>query len=302
MSTTTTTDHDTNRSRRRRLLYLVGLVPSLLLLMVSVRIGVLLHHESRAMSAYAAGDFEQAQEHFAANRVFNPVERWIAPFGEGDARFRLEDHEEAVEAFEAALGLAPEDQECMIRVNLGLTHEAHADSLVADGNRAEATEARLRGRDVLKPCKEVTALAPEELQELQELEELADLLPKELRQLRPRDMEALAEQLAELSPEQVSALLSELMEQTRERRGSEARSRLAAALVDLRLARSLGAQQADRARPPEEPPPDDEATKEKRRQVEERSKKALEDHVKHKDEFDSDSEPPPPAPSATPQW
>ena len=155
-----------SRRRRRRFLYLVGLVPSLLLLSVSARIAVLLHHQGQAMDAYAAGDFESAREHFAANGVLNPVERWVAPFGVADARYHLADFEGAVAAFEVALDLVPEENECVVRVNLALAHERSGDQLAGDRHRSEALDAWQTGRQVLRPCKE-----PERNTDLTDLEE-----------------------------------------------------------------------------------------------------------------------------------
>ena len=144
-----------DRRRRRRNFYLVGLIPSLLLLLVSGRIAVMLHQQGQAMSAYAAGDFESAREHFAANRVLNPIEPWIAPFGEGDARYRLEDFDGAVTAFEAASEVVPEERQCLVRVNLALAHEAAGDTLAEDDDRLEALDAWQEGRRVLRPCTEL---------------------------------------------------------------------------------------------------------------------------------------------------
>lgn len=286
---------DLERARRRRRLYLVGLVPSLLLLLVSVRIVVLLQHESRAMSAYADGRYHDARDHFAANRVLNPLQRWIAPFGEGDASFRLQDHVGAVRAFEAALPHAPGEHECMVRVNLALTHEAHAEALADESSAVEATEARLRGRAVLRGCERLDDLPPEEL-------EVVDGLPEVRQHLPPSVAELTADELAGLTSDQLAVLLGELLLRLRDDDDTRARARLAAALVDLRLARSLGTAQPDRARPPQEPPPEAEVTQEKRQRVEENGRRALEDRVRHQEQFDVDAPPPTPTPSPTPQW
>jgi hypothetical protein len=159
--------HDEPRLRRRRLLYLVGLVPSILLLLVSARIAVLVHHQDAGLASYDAGDFEEAREHFAGNRVLNPVQRWIAPFGEGGARYRSEDFTGAVAAFTVSLRLVPESWECTVRVNLALAEEATGDASLGDGDRQAAEDAWSDGREVLEPCLDVPVVEREQDVELE---------------------------------------------------------------------------------------------------------------------------------------
>jgi len=144
-----TPDH---RRRRRRVLYLVGLLPSILLLLLSARIVLALQQESGGMEAYDAARFDEARRHFAANRVLDPLEPWVAPFDEGDARFRLADFPGAVAAFEAALERVPEDHECLVRVNLALAYEAVGDKALESGDRQQATDAWQTGRESLGGC------------------------------------------------------------------------------------------------------------------------------------------------------
>ncbi len=265
----------TTDRRRRRLLYLIGLVPALLLLMVSGRIVVLLHQQGQAMAAYGAGDYERAAEHFANNRWLNPIERWVAPFGEGDAHYRLEDFPKAIAAFEAALEVVPEVHECTVRVNLALAHEALGDSLEAD-DKVKAVEAWQAGREVVRPCKKRALLDDPTLEELP-------------RDAKERERE-LRDRLRKMDPEERAEL------------DREEQAEVAAVEVDARLARKLGVDDPVETKKPDEPPPEDEDTREKRRRLEDRNKKALEDNVKHKDEFDTDPPTPTPDPSPTPQW
>lgn len=272
----------TQRRRRRKRLYLAGLVPSLLLLMVSGRIVFLLQQQAEAMSAYAAGDFDRARDAFEVNQVLNPIERWVAPFGEGDARYRAADYDGAVAAFEVALELVPEDHECIVRLNLALAHEARGDTLLEDDNRTEALDAWLEGRQVVRPCKELAEQLAEEQREESEDED-EDARDRDRRDRRSDD-----------DPR--------LDDVGRDRDELEDRSRAAAVRVDARLARKLGIDDRPRAPKPDEAPPEDETTREKQRRLEERNKKALSDNVKHKDEFDMDPDPTPPPPEPTPQW
>lgn len=140
------------RARRRRVLYLLGLVPALLMLLVSFRLALLLVHQERALSAYEQGELVVAQDEFEANKLLNPVERWVAPFGEGGARYQLKDYAGAVDVFEVALSLAPADKECVVRVNLALAHEGIGDAAATAGDRADAEVSWTKGIEVLSDC------------------------------------------------------------------------------------------------------------------------------------------------------
>ncbi len=255
------------RLRRRRALYILGLIPSLLLLLVSLRIVLLLEHQRQAMSAYAQEDFDRARDHFAANRVLNPIEPWIAPFGEGAALYRLTDFDDAVEAFGTALETVPSEYECMVRLDLALTHEARGDASSADGHRAEALDAWQEGRKVLAPCRV----------EQTDTDERTD--PD-------------AETPGDIGTEGDSTAL--------DASEAERRARVDAPKVDRRLARKLAGVPFGDPPDPEQPPPADEQTQEKQRKLEERNKQAHADHVEHKDDFDP--QPPPPPPPPEPEW
>lgn len=233
------------RRRTRTVLYLVGVLPSLLLLLLTARIVLVLQHDARGLSAYEAARFADAAEQFADNRFLNPIQRWIPPFDEGGARFRLEDYDGAVVAFEAALELAPDDRECAVRVNLALSHEALGDAARDEGDGQAARDAWEDGRAALGGC-------------------------------------------VELEPEPST--------------GEQERRALAAAVqVDDRLVRKLGGDEPQDPRRREEAPPEDAETRVKEREIEERTKRANADNVRHQDEFDLDPEPSSPPPPV-PQW
>ena len=137
---------------RRRALYVVAALPSALMLLVSLRTAVLLHQDGQGQAAYDAAAFPSARDDFADNRLLNPVERWVAPFNEGDARFRLRDYPGAVAAFGAALVVVPEVHECAVRLNLALSHEAVGDGVLAEGDRGGAEASWQRGLEALAGC------------------------------------------------------------------------------------------------------------------------------------------------------
>lgn len=137
------------RSRTRNRLYLWGAVPSLVLLVFALKVVVMLTAQSAGESAYGSERYDDARAEFVDNRRWNLIESWRAPFNEGDALFRLEEHQKAVEAFETALSDAPEDRSCMIRVNIALSHEALGDASLDTDDAPGAIESWRTGREVL---------------------------------------------------------------------------------------------------------------------------------------------------------
>ena len=276
MSTPMTQDEQ--RRRRRRALYLVGLLPSLLLLLLSGRILLALHDESAGLAAYDAGRFDEARRHFAANRVLNPIEPWIAPFDEGDARYRLADFAGAVAAFEAALQRVPDRYECLVRVNLALAHEAVGDKALKSGDRQAATDAWEEGKAALAECPQ-----PLSKQDLP-VDEQPSPTHKPSRpagEQPPRKHRPPPGKAQHLPPDP-QAVHAE------------------AVRVDRRLDRKLGVGPDVTPPPPETPPAEDERTKEKERQLQERNQQAHADNVQHRKDFDP--QPPSPPPPPTPQW
>lgn len=139
------------RRRARNRLYLVGVLPALLLILVSGRIALVLQAESSGQDSYARGAFGQARDSFATNALLNPFERWIAPFDEGVARHRGGDLGGAVDSYEVALEHVPESWECAVRSNLALAHEAIGDAASAE-RRVAAEASWTAGREALADC------------------------------------------------------------------------------------------------------------------------------------------------------
>lgn len=246
-----------HRARRRRALYVIGILPSLLMLLVSGRLVLLLQYDDEGHQAYAASDYSGAQGKFAANRILNPVERWIAPFNEGDARYRLEDYAEAIAAFEEALRFVPSEWECPVRINLALAHEAAGDAIVAQGDRSEAEAQWKQGRAALGPC-----AAPQDGAADQSAEP-----SKDSPTVSPTDSPT-NDRAADSSESDTKTGSEENPVE-----GSEAAVTITAARVDERLSRKLGDE------PPRSPKsasvdPSDETTKAKEQIVEDRNKEA----------------------------
>jgi hypothetical protein len=72
----------------------------------------------------------------------------VAPFDAGAAAYMDEDYYEAVARFEEALHDVPDPQECLVRVNLALAHEARG-AQVRKADETAALHAFRAGRDAL---------------------------------------------------------------------------------------------------------------------------------------------------------
>ncbi|WP_134739916.1 hypothetical protein [Nocardioides sp. 503] len=163
-----------NRRRARNRLYLVGVLPALLMLLVSGRIGLLLVEEAQGLSAFDSEQYDGARGDFAANQLLNPFEQWIAHFDEGASLHRDEELDEAVDAYERALDEdVPPEWECRVRNNLALAHEQLGDALVEERGKLAAEDEWLIAREVLEGCVEVEA-AKEAAREAEELDDPRD--------------------------------------------------------------------------------------------------------------------------------
>jgi hypothetical protein len=142
-----------SRTRTRNRLYLVGVLPALLMLLVSGRIALLLQEESSGLSSFSAEQYDAARDGFAANQVLNPFEPWLAHFDEGTARHRGGDLGAAVTAYVDALDEdVPADWVCAVRNNLALAHEGIGDAAAETEGLVAAEEGWTTGRAVLGTC------------------------------------------------------------------------------------------------------------------------------------------------------
>ncbi len=170
-TTRTTGTTGTARRRWRRRLLLLGLLPLLLALAFAAKVAVMLVHDDAGRTAYAAEGYADARGSFAANATLNHLEPWVSPYDEGTARYRLGDFAGAVGAFTTALATVPPEEECRVRINLGLAHESVGDAAVAGGDREAARRSWRAGARALADggCLELTPA-----QEDQEAEEAED--------------------------------------------------------------------------------------------------------------------------------
>jgi len=79
----------------------------------------------------------------------NFIEPWIPWFNRGDAKAGDGDYTPAIDDFERALDLAPEDKECLVRVNLSLSWELLGDIYEAEGYHDGAVQLYEAGEAVI---------------------------------------------------------------------------------------------------------------------------------------------------------
>lgn len=193
-----------DRRAERNQLWLVGALPSLVLLVIAGLLVLLVWSNSRAMSAYDDGDHGAAYDRFAGLRDFGRVEPWIAPFNAGTAAFRDGEFETAVSRLSEALRDVPTARECDVRTNLALAHEAIADAAHSAGSTAAALKSLRDGRAAV-----VTAgCSPE----------VAARLDQKIRDLSTSTQQQPDQQL---TPEQKEAELQERNDKARRQRQKE---------------------------------------------------------------------------------
>lgn len=138
------------RARLRLALMVGGLLPALLVVAYAVKVGLMLHHDAAGRDAFERGDYDGAAAEFLDNRGLNWFEPWIAPFDQGTALHAQGSLDEAIAAYGAALRVVPDREECTVRIDLALAHEAVGDQQEAAQDHDGAIEAWQKGIDVLQ--------------------------------------------------------------------------------------------------------------------------------------------------------
>lgn len=116
--------------RRTRWLVLPGLLALVLLVVAGVLVVPL--WSVSAGNRVVDDDPLGAEERYST-AMAGPVERWVAPYNRGVARYEQEKWDASAADFELAALLAPIEHDCMIRLNWSSALERGADALV-DGD------------------------------------------------------------------------------------------------------------------------------------------------------------------------
>jgi cobalamin biosynthesis protein CobT len=178
---------------RRKLLFLLGLLPLLLVTLYAVKVALLLSHDGDGRGAFDDKRYDAAAAEFAGNRSLNVLEPWVAAFDEGAARHAAGDLDDAVDAYTAALRDVPEDEECTVRINLALAHEAIGDAKIQMPDRDAAIEAWQAGIDALEDgdCPEHSGRGEDQTADAKAVD---DRLEQKIEEQQPEDQQDQPEQ------------------------------------------------------------------------------------------------------------
>lgn len=137
------------KARLRLTLLVAGALPALLVLGYLVKVGLMLQHNAAGRDAFERGDHDGAAAEFFETRDLNWFESWIAPFDEGASHHAEGVYDDAIAAYGKALESVPDREECTVRINLALAHEAVGDRKQADQDLDGAIASWQEGIDVL---------------------------------------------------------------------------------------------------------------------------------------------------------
>jgi tetratricopeptide (TPR) repeat protein len=137
------------RTARRNQLFAFGAVPALLVLLLALDVGLQVKANHDGRSAYDDKAYADAERAFLDAAGVDLPESWVRSFNAGAAAYQEGQYADAVAQFESALGDAPDDRECMVRVNLALTHEELGDQLRKQGKPKQSLEEFGAGRTAL---------------------------------------------------------------------------------------------------------------------------------------------------------
>lgn len=140
-----------SREALRRRLYLVGAVPALLVLALTVKVLLMLSHNGEGRDRFSEDAYGAAADEFGANQTLDLFEPWVTAFDEGAARHADGELDTAIALYADALEDVPAEEECTVRINLALAHEAVGGALMTQKlpDRDAAEKAWQAGVDVL---------------------------------------------------------------------------------------------------------------------------------------------------------
>jgi tetratricopeptide (TPR) repeat protein len=122
------------RRRRRRLVYLLASLPVVIAMVVLAAVLIRPAFVMQgALADFDAGRYEASADEAGRMLENNVIEPYLPWFNRGDAHAAGELYTEAIDDFERALELAPEERKCDVRVNLALSWERLGDIYAAGG-------------------------------------------------------------------------------------------------------------------------------------------------------------------------
>ncbi|MFT3887458.1 MAG: hypothetical protein QM713_04750 [Arachnia sp.] len=122
------------RTRNARRWLWATLIPAVLLLCAAGWLALQLSAVQVGVQRSRAGDAAGAERAFATAGRLAVVERWVPAFDHGTAQYGLRLWDAAAADFERAAGLAPDDAQCLVRLNWAWSLEAGADELLSSSD------------------------------------------------------------------------------------------------------------------------------------------------------------------------
>jgi tetratricopeptide (TPR) repeat protein len=148
-ATTRPIDPERARKRRRAILGLVSLPFTVAAVVVAVYLFSLSTTAGLAIGYYADGAYSSSKAQASKLVDHNLVETWLPYFDRGDAKAGAQEYTAAVDDFEKALTLAPEDRKCEVRVNLAQTWTTLGDIYERGGYHQGAVLLYQAAKDVI---------------------------------------------------------------------------------------------------------------------------------------------------------
>lgn len=127
----------------------LGLLPLLAALLPSAKVAVMVQQNHAGRAALSDDRFDEAARAFGFTGLVNVFEPWVAPYDRGTTDYLRGEYDDARRLLEDALTDVPPAEQCRVRINLALTHEALGDAARADGDLEQARAGWAQGRDVL---------------------------------------------------------------------------------------------------------------------------------------------------------
>jgi tetratricopeptide (TPR) repeat protein len=142
-------DPERARRRRRGILLIASIPIVIFVVLVAGKLLSLSIVNGTAMAQYDRGDYDASEQTSSSLLELNLVETWIPYFNRADAKAADEDYTSAIDDFEKALDLAPDDKRCMVAVNLAHSWETLGDIYEQGGYHQGAVQLYQAAEDVL---------------------------------------------------------------------------------------------------------------------------------------------------------
>ncbi|NYJ00116.1 hypothetical protein HNR19_000814 [Nocardioides thalensis] len=119
-----------SREALRKRLFVAGALPAVLVLAYLLKVTLMLSHNGDGRERFAQEAYGAAADELEANQSLDLFESWITAFDEGAARHAAGELDTAIALYTDALDGVPAEQECLVRINLALAHEAAGGELM----------------------------------------------------------------------------------------------------------------------------------------------------------------------------